>query len=49
MISRGIKVPISGLNCRTMNCYCYLKAGGAIHGNGEKTTIRRRTKYSMFD
>ncbi len=46
---RGIKVPIGGLHCETMNYYCYLKVGSPAHGNGEKTMTRRRAKYLMFD
>jgi hypothetical protein len=47
MISRGIEVPIGGLDCKRMSCYCYLKVGDAIHG--EKTMMKRKTKYLMFD
>jgi len=47
MISRGIEVPIGGLDCGRINCCCYLKVGGAVHG--EKIMMRRRAKYSMFD
>jgi len=42
-------VPIGGLDCGRMNCCCYLKASGVTHWNGEKTMMRRRAKYSMFD
>jgi hypothetical protein len=33
MISRGIKVPIGGLDYERMNCCCYLKACGVVHRN----------------
>jgi hypothetical protein len=49
MISCGIKVPIGGLNCERMNYCYYLKVDGVVHGNGEKTMMRRRTKYLMSD
>jgi hypothetical protein len=49
MISYGIEVPIGGLDYERMSYCCYLKVGGVTHGNGEKTMMRRRTKYLMSD
>jgi hypothetical protein len=47
--SCGIKVLIGGLDCGRMSCCCccYLKVGGVVCVNGEKTMTRRRAKYLM--